>query len=397
MTEASGPQESGGPRPTTVSHPMSPQQEPSTGSVPEEHPDTTAGHPCPNGGTPDGDKETMPPPPSRPLQRRDTDRLYREELKEIYDIHANTPLCGLVAAPWRRLQDINPNSLFAPVLVPHAGSTNISVRQLVALVTPGMQLADDLVDAWIWWFNFNKPDQEHVWVPHLGWVHTHIAPPTEPRPAPSTGGRELAARQPRANAPNIPPYNGLAGQKSRSAPDRGRNLRDMVEGYPPGAETAPAGLPGREDEARTISMIVLECGHYHQVWITRDPQECQWNLEAFDSMHPASAALPDGPNPLPQNQPPDPLTAVVSGEAGSWHPGHALYRLWRSVQRRCSHTKEWSATWRFHLDGREQLEAIPQRERTTESPCYRKPVPRLSNPPDPGTGAGRTTAAHHRH
>ena len=88
---------------------------------------------------------------------------------------------------------------------------------------------DDLVNAWMWWFHFNQSDQGGAWVPHLGWAHTLVAPPTEPRPAPSTGGRERAAPQPRANALNVPPYNGLADWDSRTAPDRGRNLRDMVE------------------------------------------------------------------------------------------------------------------------------------------------------------------------
>ena len=73
--------------------------------------------------------------------------------------------------------------------------------------------------------------------------------------------------------------------------------------------------------------------------------------------------------PLPQNQPTDPLTAVVLGEAGSWLPGHDLYCLSRWAQLRWPHTKDWSATCRFHLDGRQQLGAIPQRERTTESPA----------------------------
>ena len=116
-------------------------------------------------------------------------------------------------------------------------------------------------------------------------------------------------------------------------------------------------------------MIVLESGEYYQVRITLHPQESHWNQEAVDSILPASAALPDGPTPLPQNQPKDPLTAVVSGEAGSWHPRHALYCLWRWAQRRWSHTKDWSAMWRFHLDGRQQLEAIPQHKRATESPA----------------------------
>ena len=90
----------------------------------------------------------------------------------------------------------------------------------------------------------------------------------------------------------------------------------------------------------TISMIVLESGHYYQVRITPHPQECRWNLEAVDSILPARAALPDGPTPLPHNQPRDPLTAVVLGEAGSWHPGHALYCLWRWAQRRWPHTRD---------------------------------------------------------
>ena len=60
----------------------------------------------------------MPPPSPRPTQRRDTDPVDRDELKAIYDIHANTALCGLVAALRRHLQDINPNRLFAVVILP---------------------------------------------------------------------------------------------------------------------------------------------------------------------------------------------------------------------------------------------------------------------------------------
>ena len=73
-----------------------------------------------------------------------------------------------------------------------------------------------------------------------------------------------------------------------------------MERYPPGAETAHAGPSRREDDPSTISMIVLESGHYYQVRITPHPQECHWNLEAVDSMLLASAALPDGPTLLPK-------------------------------------------------------------------------------------------------
>ena len=97
-----------------------------------------------------------------------------------------------------------PTRLFAVVPLPHAASTDISVRRLEALVIPEMQIADDLVDAWIWWFNTNQPDQGGVWLPHLGWAHTLIAPTTDPRPALSTVGQERAAPQLGANALNIP-------------------------------------------------------------------------------------------------------------------------------------------------------------------------------------------------
>ena len=71
-------------------------------------------------------------------------------------------------------------------------------------------------------------------------------------------------------------------------------------------EAARAGTPRREDDPSNISMIVLESGHYYQVRIRPHPQECHWNLGAVDAMLPASAALPDGPSPLPQNQPQTP-------------------------------------------------------------------------------------------
>ena len=91
------------------------------------------------------------------------------------------------------------------VPLPHAATTEIFVRQVQALVTHGTQITDDLVDAWIWWFNTHQPDQRGIWVPHLGWSHTLIAPQTDPRPAPSIGGRERAAPPPRAETLRIPP------------------------------------------------------------------------------------------------------------------------------------------------------------------------------------------------
>ena len=139
----------------------------------------------------------------------------------------------------------------------------------------------------------------------------------------------------------------------------------MVERYPGTARAAPRQ---RKRDPCTIAMIVLESGHYYQVRITPHPQESHWSLEAVDSMLAATTVLPDSPIPLLNDQPPDFLMAIVSGTAGTWHPGHALYCLWRWARRRRPHNRDWTATWKIHLDGRQQLEAILQHERTAETP-----------------------------
>ena len=106
-------------------------------------------------------------------------------------------------------------------------------------------------------------------------------------------------------------------------------------------------------------MIVLENGQYYRVRIIPHPQGRHWSSEAVDSMLPATTALPDGPTPVLIDQPPDTLTAIVSGKAGTWHPGHALYCLWPWARRHWRHTRVWSVTWRFYRGGRQQLEAFP--------------------------------------
>ena len=197
MTDTSDPRGSDDPLPATTTCSMPQQQAPSTGYVPGVHPGTTSGHSSPASATLDRDRETMPSPPPRPPQRQSTGPFDDAELRALHGIHATTPSSELVAALWEHLRDVNPNRLFAVVPLPHAATTEIFVRQLQALSTPGTQILDDLVEAWIWWINTHQLAQGGVWVPHLGWAHTLIAPPTDPRPAPSTGGRERAATPPR--------------------------------------------------------------------------------------------------------------------------------------------------------------------------------------------------------
>ena len=86
-------------------------------------------------------------------------------------------------------------------------------------------------------------------------------------------------------------------------------------------------------------MVVSENGHYYHVRIVQQPQDSHWSLKAVESMLPATTALPDSPTPLLSGQPPDPLTAIVLGTAATWHPGHALYCLWRWARRHWPHTR----------------------------------------------------------
>ena len=397
MTETSSPQNSGGSPPTAASCSMPQQPEPSTGNVPEGPFGTTPGHPSPTGTTPYQDRETMPPPAPRPPQRRNPDDFEDAKLRAVYDIYANTPSSGLVAALQEYPQDVDPNRLFALVTLPHAATTDIFVRQLQALVSPGMQISDDLVETWIWWFNANQPDHGGVWVPHLGWAHTLIAPPTDPRPAPSTGRREWAAPPSRANTLNMPPYKDLADWESRTAGDRGRNLRDMVERYPPGAETARAGPPQREGVPSTIAMIVLESAHYYQVRITPHPQECHWSLEAVNSIlvgERSPARQPHPPAPKPAPRPPD---------------GHRVGGSRHLTPRPCPvlPLAVGSAPLLPHqgLDGHVEVPpgrpaAIgghPPTRADGGDPRSNQPVPRFRDPRDPGAGNGRATAARHLH
>ena len=167
MTGTSGSQESAGPLPAATTCSVPQQQEPSTDYVPGGHPGTTSRHPSTTSAALDQDRVTMLPPPPRPPQQRGTGPLDDAELRALYGIHASTPSSELVATLREHLRDVDPNRLFAVVPLPHAATTEIFVRQLQALVTPGTQVSDDLVEAWILWFNTHQPAQgacgSHTW------------------------------------------------------------------------------------------------------------------------------------------------------------------------------------------------------------------------------------------
>ena len=147
MTETSGPQESHDPLPAATTCSVPGQREPSTVYAPWGHPGTTSRHPSPTSATLDKDRVTMPPPAPRPPQQRNTGLFDDAELTALYGFQATTSSSELVAALLEHLSDVNPNRLAAAVPLAHAATTEIFVRQLQALVNPGTQISDDLVEA----------------------------------------------------------------------------------------------------------------------------------------------------------------------------------------------------------------------------------------------------------
>ena len=147
----------------------------------------------------------------------------------------------------------------------------------------------------------------------------------------------------------------------------------MVERYAHTARPEAGAEPPRRSTTSTVAIVVLKDGHYYQVRITPRPLVRCWELEAVYPMLPGNMPLPDGPTRLSPDQPPDTLTTIMSGRDASWHPGNGLYCLWLWAQQRWQHTREWSATWTFHLDGQQQAEVIPPNDRanppTTRNLC----------------------------
>ena len=101
----------------------------------------------------------MPPPYPRPPHVGD--HLDLEELRRAYDIYHRTPSHNLVDALGTHFQNVGSDWCFFAALLPH-GATNICVRQLKALLTLGQRTLDNLIDVWIWWFNYRQPDRGQI-------------------------------------------------------------------------------------------------------------------------------------------------------------------------------------------------------------------------------------------
>ena len=247
------------PSPTSRPSPAPARPRPAAEQMHTE-PDNSASGDTPSPGIPAArDRAIMPPQPPRPPQSGEPPGL--EELRRPYDVYHSTPSHNLLGALRAHFHDVRPERRFAAALLPH-GATNICVRQLQALLIPGKRTPNDLIDLWIWSFNHQQPDQGLIWVPHPDWAHTLIAPPTDPRAAPSPGRPTRTAPQVNADALNIPPYQGLAYWESRTAPERGQNLRAMMERYAQSLGPEPHAEPLARSIPSTVAMVVLENGDY---------------------------------------------------------------------------------------------------------------------------------------
>ena len=125
---------------------------------------------------------------------------------------------------------------------------------------------------------------------------------------------------------NIPPHANLESWESNTALAKGRNLTHMVDGYAQGARQHTP-CPPSPDTPRPVRLVMLEIGQYYHGRVTPRPEDKQWDLEAVNSIIPVAAPLPDAPTTVNPGQPPDPMTAVTSGQAGSWHPARPLLPL----------------------------------------------------------------------
>ena len=219
--------------------------------------------------------------------------------------------------------------------------------------------------------------------PGLG-THAHSTADRAQAP-PSTGGRERAALPPRPETLRIPPHKCLAAWESGTARDRGRNLTSQAARYP---ETARAAPPPRKRDPGTITMIVVENGHYHQVRIIPHPQKSHWSLEAMDFIFPAGQPHPPAQRPAPGPPDGDP---VRDGRHLAPRPRPLLPLT------------VGAAPLATHQGMVSNMEVLPRRPAAVGShpgtdgrdPHCAQPVPRLRDPLDPGPGAGRATAAHH--
>ena len=198
MTGTSGPKDSGDSLPTAEACSMPQQQEPSMGNVPRGLPGTAQGQPSPTGATPDQDREAVPPP----LPPTTT----TEELRALYGIHTTALSTRSSASPPRTPPERRPEQALR--------RSPPDTRRNNRSPTSGTQITDDLVDAWIWWFNTHQPDHGGIWVPQLGWAHTLIAPSTNPSPrqAPGAGTDCPASRSRDSPHPTVRRPGGVGKQ-----------------------------------------------------------------------------------------------------------------------------------------------------------------------------------------
>ena len=133
----------------------------------------------------------------------------------------------------------------------------------------------------------------------------------------------------------------------------------MVHRYITGPDTLHWGRPDRNTPSNVL-LVILDAVHYFHLRICERPKDQRCDLESVKYMSPRATSLPVRPTTLSLDQP-DPLTTIVSGPVGNCCPGHNLYcPEWAEAC--CINARPLNAEWRFHMDGREEAEAIPPQE-----------------------------------
>ena len=213
MTETSCPQESDNRLPPATACSMPQQPEPSTGYVPGGHPGTTIGHSPPDwrhGGPGPGDH--APPAPLTTateehgsLRRRGTEGALRHPRNRTLERASGSPPGP---PPERQPEQALRRG-------PPAAPRNN--RNLCAAAPSASHPRDTDHRR----FNTHQQDQGGIWVPHLGWAQTLIAPPTDPRSALSTGGPGTGRPATESPNPPHPTVRGPGGMEKQDSPRQG--------------------------------------------------------------------------------------------------------------------------------------------------------------------------------
>ena len=355
MTAISGPEETGDLPPTATSCSMPHQREPSTENVPGGYLSTTPGHPSPTGTTLHQDQETMPPQPPRPPQRRNMDPFEDAELRAGLRHPRHHTLEQAGGSP----PGTPPGRQTEQALRCGPPAARRNNRELCAATTGALRPRDADRGRPCWREDLvvqPQPTGPGRRMSPTTWLGAHADSATD-RPQARAQHRGPGTGRPATQSqhPQNPTVQKPGGMGKQDSPRQGTQPQEHGGAVPTrsgdGTRRAPTTQrrpqQRRHDRAERTPLL-RGADHPAPEGVPLEPG----SRRLHDPGERSPARQPHPPAQGPAPRPPDGYRA---GGGGTWHPSHALYCLWQWVQRRWQHTRDWTAAWRFHLDGRQQL------------------------------------------